>query len=179
MKDFVALDFEFGIHMSDRISIIEVGLQKVIDGKLVDSWTTLVNPESELDSYASDNIHHIYASDVIFAPTFREIWPKIVQFIGLLPVVVHGVKNEQHAIITNCRKYDLEIVNFKYVDTLKIAQKLMPRLPKYNVGYLASYFKLPPITEHAALDDAQLTAQIYLALRSQFGEYEIAKIYSY
>lgn len=176
MLDFVALDFEFGLHMSDRISIVEIGMQKVVGGKLVDNWQTLVNPESKLDGYASDNIHHIYASDVLFAATFATIWPQIISFVGDLPLVVHGVKNEQHAIITNCRFYDLPLQAFKYIDTLTLAKKLLPDLPKYNVNYLADYFKLPMTADHAALDDAQLTAQVLVAMQTKYGTDVISKI---
>lgn len=168
MLNFVALDFEFGLNMPERTSIVEIGLQRVINGQFEDNWETLVNPESDLDSYASDNIHHIYLSDVLFAPKFNEIWPEMVAFIGDLPVVVHGVKNEQQAIITNCQMYNLDCINFVYIDTLKLAQKYLPKLAKYNVNYLAHYFKIQLIADHSALSDAKVTAQIYLAIAKQF-----------
>lgn len=168
MINFVALDFEFGLNMPERTSIVEIGLQRVINGQFEDAWETLVNPESDLDAYASDNIHHIYLSDVLFAPKFNEVWSEMVAFIGDLPVVVHGVKNERHAIITNCQAYNLDYVDLVYVDTLKLAQTYLPKLAKYNVNYLAHYFGIPLVADHSALSDAKVTAQIYLALAKQF-----------
>lgn len=176
LLDFVTLDFEFGLHMPDRISIVEVGVQKFEHGKFGATFQTLINPESALDTYASDNIHHIYESDVLFAPTFADVWPQLTSFVGDLPVVVHGIKNEQRALITNCEFYQLPKVQFKFIDTLMLAQHLMPDLTKYNVHYLANYFDLAMSTDHMALDDATVTGQILLAMRQRFGVKKIVSL---
>lgn len=164
---FVALDFEFGMNLPERTSIIEVGLQKVEAGELTANRQWLVNPQSKIDAYASDNIHGIYPSDVVFAPTFAQIWPQMVKFIGDLPVVVHDVANERHAIITNARFYDLPLKPMRFVDTFKLAQNMWPGATRYGLNALAERLQLSTLGEHSALVDAQLSAHVLLAIADE------------
>ncbi|QBO36770.1 hypothetical protein EQG49_10010 [Periweissella cryptocerci] len=164
---FVALDFEFGMNLPTRTSIIEVGLQKVEMGEFTANRQWLVNPESDIDAYASDNIHGIYPSDVAFAPTFAEIWPQIVKFIGDLPIVVHDVANERHAIITNAKFYDLQLKPLRFIDTFKLAPNMWPGATRYGLNALAERLHLSTDGEHSALVDAQLSAKVLLAIADE------------
>lgn len=168
MASFVSLDFEFGMYLENRVSIVEIGMQKVIDNQLMDNLQTLINPQSDIDNYASDNIHHIYKSDILFAPTFADFWPKMLEFIGELPVIVHGIKNEKKAIETNCDFYNLNESNIKYIDTLRVTKDVLPDLDKYNLNYLGQTLNIKMNANHEALDDAIITAKILLKLIEKY-----------
>lgn len=170
INSFVALDFEFGEVKQERISIVEIGLQKVENGKFIKEFSMLINPESAIDSYASDNIHHIYQSDVRTAPTFETVWPDIMEFIGTNPVVVHDAKNERKAILSNIAYYDLTLDNLVLFDTLKLAKSVLPENEKYNISSLSEFLKLPKLVAHDALADAQETAQLFMELQKRISK---------
>ncbi|MBM7544026.1 3'-5' exonuclease [Periweissella beninensis] len=173
INDFVALDFEFGEVKKDRISIVEVGMQKVQDQKLTDKLSMLINPESNIDSYASDNIHHIYQSDVVAAPKFGDAWAIITNFIDDNHVVVHDAKNEGRAILSNATFYNLKVDNLVIYDTLKLAKCILPQHQKYNIAALSKYFDLPKLIAHDALDDAQETAQLFIKMQNLIFEKQL------
>ncbi|GAG23156.1 unnamed protein product, partial [marine sediment metagenome] len=50
------------------------------------------------------------------------------------------------------------------VDNIKLARILLPRLPSYSLDSLIDFFNLIPETRHRALDDARVTADIFLKL---------------
>lgn len=67
---FVALDFETA--NSKRTSICSVGMVKVIDNQITESFHTLVNP---FDYFTETNItvHGIHPEDVQDAPGFKHV----------------------------------------------------------------------------------------------------------
>ena len=85
---FIALDFETA--NGKRTSICSVGMVKVVNNEIVESFYTLVNP---FDYFSQTNIevHGITPEDVIDAPSFEYVFPYMMQFIDKLPVVAHNV----------------------------------------------------------------------------------------
>ena len=84
---FIALDFETA--NGKRTSICSVGMVKVVNNEIVESFYTLVNP---FDYFSQTNIevHGITPEDVIDAPSFEYVFPYMMQFIDKLPVVAHN-----------------------------------------------------------------------------------------
>ena len=73
---FVALDFETA--NSNRASVCEVGLSKVIDGERSAVFSSLVLPPKSVGHFAARNIriHGIQESDVLSSPEWGDIWPE-------------------------------------------------------------------------------------------------------
>jgi DNA polymerase-3 subunit epsilon len=67
--DFTAIDFETA--NGDSASACAVGLVKVRNGKIVDSYSSLINPPTGWWDFHPGNIrvHGIYPKDVETAPT--------------------------------------------------------------------------------------------------------------
>ncbi|MDU6793277.1 MAG: exonuclease domain-containing protein, partial [Staphylococcus sp.] len=86
-NSFIALDFETA--NKKRTSICSVGMVKVVDNEIVETFYTLVNPH---DYFSETNIHvhGIHPEDVKGAPDFKEVFPYMLQFINQLPVVAHN-----------------------------------------------------------------------------------------
>ena len=66
---------------------------KVINGKVVDSFDTYVNPGKgnlPLTSFIEE-LTHIRTSDLNAAPTFEEIKKSFLDFTGELPWVGHNI----------------------------------------------------------------------------------------
>ena len=162
IKSYVALDLETtGINPSlDKI--IEIGMLKVIDEKVVDSYKTLINPNIHICTRITE-ITGITDNMVLGKPAISEMIKDILDFIGDLPLLGHN-------IIFDYSFLKKAAVNSNYtfekqgIDTLKIARRLLPEVPHKNLEYLCDYFKLDKGSSHRAFDDAQSTIGLYRKL---------------
>ena len=77
--DFIALDVETA--NSNPKSICQIGIAIFKNGELVESWGSLVNPQSHFDGI-NMAIHGITPEAVKNAPTIEQLKPKIDQLIG-------------------------------------------------------------------------------------------------
>ena len=77
--DFIALDVETA--NSNPKSICQIGIAIFKNGELVESWGSLVNPQSHFDGI-NMAIHGITPQAVKNAPTIKQLKPKIDQLIG-------------------------------------------------------------------------------------------------
>ncbi len=159
IESYIALDLETtGINPSfDKI--IEIGMVKVIDGKEVDSYNTLINPDIHISTRITQ-ITGITDSMVLNKPIISELIKDILDFIGDLPLLGHN-------IIFDYSFLKKAAVNFNYtfekqgIDTLKIARRLLPEVPHKNLEYLCDYFKLDKKSSHRAFDDAQSAIRLF------------------
>ncbi len=90
IKSYVALDLETtGINPSlDKI--IEIGMIKVIDEKVADSYKTLINPNIHICTRITE-ITGITDNMVLGKPAISEIIKDILDFIGDLPLLGHNI----------------------------------------------------------------------------------------
>lgn len=159
IESYVALDLETtGINPSlDKI--IELGMAKVIEGKEVATYKTLINPDIPISARITE-ITGITDSMVYNKPVISEIIKHILDFIGDLPLLGHN-------IIFDYSFLKKAAVNSNYtfekqgIDTLKIARRLLPEVPHKNLEYLCDYFKLDKGSSHRAFDDAKSAIELY------------------
>ena len=74
--DFMAIDFETA--NADLSSVCQVGLVAFKNGEVVDTFSTLVDPQDHFDGI-NISIHGIDEAAVKGAPTFAQVFPEIVQ----------------------------------------------------------------------------------------------------
>lgn len=87
MTSFVAIDFETA--NGSLASICQVGIVVYQDGKEVDTFSTLVNPEEEFWGM-NIFIHGIEPDDVVHAPKFPEIYDELRKRLSGNFVLSHG-----------------------------------------------------------------------------------------
>jgi len=73
--NYCAIDFETAT--GSRNSACSVAVVDVVDGKMTDSYHTLIKPPG--NRYLDDNIeiHGICPNDTRMSPTFSEIWSEL------------------------------------------------------------------------------------------------------
>ena len=155
---YVAIDFETA--NNEAISPCSVGLAKVENGKVLDTYYTLINPPSSYFSPANISIHGIHPTDVKDAPTFEEIWPEILLFIDNNLVIAHNASFDIGIVKAMLTFYSIPIPPLHYADTVKIARKVFPDLPNHKLTSLSTYFGFD-YRAHHALDDAINCAKLF------------------
>ena len=139
--------------------ITEIGIMKVRNGEVIDSFETFVNPEKPIPIRVQE-ITHITDDMVKDAPTIEEIMPKVLEFFGDSVLVAHNADFDTSFIKYNCDKMGLKFDN-TYLDTLRLAKDLFPDYKKYKLGIIAENLGIKVEVAHRALDDVDTTVKVF------------------
>jgi DNA polymerase-3 subunit epsilon len=148
---YVAIDFETA--NNDPTSACSVGLAKMVDGKVLDSYYTLINPPSKYFSPMNISIHGIRPEDVANAPTFDMIWPAILLFIGNDLLIAHNAPFDIGILRAMLTHYGLPIPPLRYTCTVRISRKIWPHFSSHRLTSLSERFGFA-YQAHHALEDA-------------------------
>ncbi|MQF69475.1 DEAD/DEAH box helicase [SAR202 cluster bacterium AD-804-J14_MRT_500m] len=162
-RSYVALDLETTGLEATRDHIIEIGAIKFQGEKVVDTWSSYVNPYRRIPQFV-ERLTGITTADVEHAPPFAVVAGEIEQFIGSLPLVGHNISFDLEFL----SKAGLPLSNRNY-DTLDLAKILIPGGVQYSLSVLAKHLGINHERPHRALDDADITRRIFLMLLGRIG----------
>ena len=156
---YCVLDLETtGIsHFTEKIT--EVGIIKIKDGKIIDTFETFVNPEKPIPEEVVE-ITHITDDMVRDAETIDKIIPQIIEFIGDSVLVAHNADFDIGYLKYNFKKYGYELNN-TYIDTLRLSKAVFPDLKKYKLGVIADSLNIKVDVAHRALDDVKTLVAVF------------------
>ncbi|NGX58654.1 MAG: DNA polymerase III PolC-type, partial [Chlamydiae bacterium] len=156
-----------------RDFIIEIAAFDPVDNRTFDK---LVNPGIPIPPEATA-IHHISDEMVAEAPDFSVIGKEFIEFCGEDAVLVaHNNDSFDLPFIRNeFSRNDVEMPEWKYVDTLKWARRYRPDLPRHALQFLREVYGFPSNNAHRALDDVIVLHQVFEAMA---GDLSIEQIYT-
>lgn len=172
---FVVFDLEtFGLN-SHKHEIIEIGAIKVRGTRIVDTFSSFVNPNKTIPKKISE-LTHITQDMLDPAPTIEEVLPKFLEFSKDAVMVAHNSAFDMGFIRRDAKRY--MGIDFKppIIDTLQMARDLYPDLKGYNLDRLNKTFKLTLENHHRAIDDAQATAKLFIIFLEKYIENGIINI---
>ncbi len=156
--EFVVVDVETTGTDPKMADLVEVAAVRVKGGKVVDTFSTLVNPGRPI---VGNQMHGIKDADVKGKPSPAEAARKIIEFVGDAPFVGHSVGFDI-GFIEEALGDGTRIAQGTYLDTFVIAREGYPDLENYKLGTLAAYFGVELSQSHRALPDAQATANLLI-----------------
>lgn len=161
---FVALDFETA--NGKRTSICSVGMVKVVDNEIVETFYTLVNPK---DYFSQQNIkvHGIHPEDVETAPDFNFVLPYMLQFIADLPVVAHNAAFDMTVLHASIQALGAATPEMTYFCSLQLARRTI-NAQRYGLNHMMEYYHLDFHGHHDALNDAKACAMITFRLLKNY-----------
>lgn len=178
--EFIVFDLETTGLKADTEEITEIGAVICKKGKILDKFQTFVNPGKHIPHNITQ-LTGISDSDVENAPTLKEALGSFLDFVGDRPLVAHNASFDMEFVAVGCQKAGLPFEKVA-LDTLVIAQGLLPNLKRHRLNVLADYFGLPDFNHHRATDDAVTTAHLLeklFELLSQKGINTVAGINPY
>jgi DNA polymerase-3 subunit epsilon len=117
--NFIALDVETA--NADMASICQIGIAKYAEGKLVEEWSSLIDPEDYFD-LINVSIHGITEGDVIGCPTFPEAFDIIDHFLNNTICVSH-THFDRVSISRAIENYGLKEFNTEWLDSARVARR--------------------------------------------------------
>ena len=160
MDEFIALDLETA--NSGMESVCQVGIAHFKNRKLVDEWSTLVDPEDYFDPI-NIGIHGIDKKAVLGAPKFPDIHETLKSYMTNHIYVTH-THFDNTAIDQAEYKYDIfPHIKGTWLDSAKVARRIWPQCAKKGYG-LADVCKIIgyDFKHHDALEDAKASGQIII-----------------
>ena len=157
---YIVFDIETTGFSSIRDRIIEIGAVKVVNGKIVDRFSTFVNPQRPIP-FEITNLTSITDEMVMGSPAIDVILPQFLEFVGDGVLVAHNAGFDVGFIEQNCRNLGLDD-HFAYLDTVALARVLLPTLSKYKLNVVAKALNISLENHHRAVDDAGATAEIFV-----------------
>lgn len=158
--NFVVIDLETTGLEPAKDYILEIAAVKYENNKIIDTYTTLVNPEILISANIT-NINHIDNDMIKDCPKIEEVLPGFMNFIGQLPLVAHNAPFDIKFLNANLALLDLHLNN-PIIDTLPISRKLFSEIENHKLGTIKEYLNIDVQDSHRALPDCYVCGQIYL-----------------
>ncbi|HET9682277.1 MAG TPA: exonuclease domain-containing protein, partial [Candidatus Limnocylindrales bacterium] len=158
-RELVVIDVETTGTDPKMADLVEIAAVKIKGTKIVERWSTLVNPGRPI---VGNQMHGITDKDVKGAPSPKAAAEQLLAFVGDARVVGHNVGFDL-GFIEAARGDGFRFKPGTYLDTLVIAREGYPTGPDaYKLGDLARFFGVELSQSHRALPDAEATANLLL-----------------
>ena len=151
-----------GLKGGNRIT--EIGIVKVQHGKVIDTWTSLVNPERHIPGFIT-SLTGISDSMVYNAPVFANIVKPLLDILAGSIFVAHNVNFDYGFIKKECEMAG-HFFKMPKMCTVVESRKAFKGLKSYSLGNLSAHFDLNLTSHHRALADATATAELLLLIQN-------------
>lgn len=171
MKDlkFAITDIETTGNGIKGNRITEICVIIVQDGKVINEYSSLVNPSQEIPLYI-ESLTGINDEMVRNAPQFSEIADEVEKITKDCVFVAHNVNFDYNII-----KYEFASLNREFkrkrLCTVRLTKKLIPGLFSYSLGNICTSINIPHVDRHRAKGDCDATVTLFrrcLSLDPQF-----------
>lgn len=160
---FVVVDLETTGHHPDEESVTEIGAVLIENGKVIDRFEQLVNPNRPIPPFVT-KLTGITDAMVADAPPIAQVMGRFVDFAEGAVLVAHNAAFDAGLLDHQCRRILGRPLGLPTLCTVKLAQRLMPELRRTSLDSLCEHFQLEAASRHRAMGDAEMTGEVLLRL---------------
>lgn len=184
-KDFCVLDLETTGLDPSLDEIIEIGILKVRDNEVVDTFQSLVKPQStfieedefgnEVEFYIDDFISELtgITNEMLEdAPLLIDIFKDVENFLANDIIVGHNVNFDINFIYDFAEENSFKEISNDYWDSMKLARRILKNLNHHRLKDLTEFFNYE-YKAHRALDDCMATFNIMKHLKTYADDNDI------
>ena len=155
--EYVCFDLETTGLDAQRDVITEIGAVVLKNGQVTDEiFSTFVDPERPMNPEII-RLTGITDEMVKGAPKQAEAIRQFLAFVNGRPLAAHNAGFDVGFLSEGCRRCGIPF-EATAVDTLPLAQALLPHLSKHKLDIVADHLGLPAFHHHRATDDASTVA---------------------
>lgn len=164
-KKYVVVDLETtGTSRQDNDRIIQFAAVVIENWQIQDQIAFLVNPEQPITQRIS-NLTGITNKQLRQQAVFQEHAQAIFELLKDATFVAHNVNFDLPFLQSELTAANLPQLNCAAIDTVELAQVLLPQAPSFKLVDLTHYLKIDHLAPHQADSDALATAILFLKLR--------------
>ena len=139
--------------------ITEIAAVKIRNGQMINSFQTLVNPETHIPSFIT-RLTGITNDMVKSQPTINQVLPSFLEFLGEDVFVAHNATFDFGFLEHNLRVHGHQFSPPRLC-TKKLANRLFPELSHKRLSDLCTHMNITNIQAHRAMGDVQATALVF------------------
>ncbi|HZP40607.1 MAG TPA: exonuclease domain-containing protein [Candidatus Binatia bacterium] len=156
---FVVVDLETTGGPAGGTGITEIGAVRVRQGRLAETFATLVNPERPIPPFVS-RLTGITDEMVAEAPRIDAVLPRFLEFAGDDVLVAHNAAFDLAHLNAAAERVVGRRLDHPGLCTLRLARRLLPELRRRALDVVASHLGIACFGRHRALPDARIAAEI-------------------
>lgn len=157
---YIVFDVETPNFHNDRFSAI--GITVVEDGKIVDRFYSLVNPEAHFDRF-NIQLTGITPQMVEDAPNFARLWAQIEPIMSGGILVAHNARFDLGVLSKCLRAYGIEWKqSVTYACTCSMGRKFCPDFPNHKLNTMCEILGIG-LDHHHAGSDSDACAEILMS----------------
>jgi len=154
--------------------ITEIAALRVAhDGRILEEFTTLVNPERPIPSFISA-LTNITWDMVCDAPRFHEIAWEVERMLAGRIFVAHNASFDWRFLSWEIEHATGLAPESRVLCTVRLARQVVPEVGSRSLDSLAYYFNLANEARHRAYGDARVTAALLGRLMARLEERDVA-----
>lgn len=169
-ENYCVVDLETtGIYVSSA-KIIEISAIKVRRNKVVDEFSTLVNPHCHIPA-AATAVNHITDRMVRDAPDLTDVLDSFFSFVDSDIIVGYNNAGFDLNILYDARiaLRGKPFIN-NYIDVLYASRRCLKDIENHRLETVSRYYGLDTTGEHRALKDCYLTKMVYDKIFEVYGD---------
>jgi DNA polymerase-3 subunit epsilon len=170
--DYCIVDVETTGLSPRHNGVIEIGLVKVSGLKIIDTYSTFINPGKDIP-YFITQLTGITNEDVYDAPFFEDIADEITEFIGSNILTAHNLSFDSSFLKKEFIYCGKEPLNNLGLCTLKLSRRIYPMLRSKSLGVVCKHLGLKNSGAHRALSDSEVTAKLLIKLIKEVKNFNI------
>lgn len=156
----IVLDIETTGLSPYRHKITEIAAVKVVNGEVIDTFQTLINPETPIPSFIT-RLTGINDDMVRDAPTVDKILPNLKEFLGNDIIVAHNASFDYKFISHNLFLHEKKHLSNPKLCTVKLANRVHSDLPSKKLSALCQHYGFVNENAHRAMSDVEATVKVF------------------
>ncbi len=156
------LDFETTGFSADYDRVIEIGVVKITNHKIIDTFQEFVNPGVRITS-AITSLTGITNEMVKDADRSSKIMPRLKSFVGDELIVAHNASFDSRFYTAEMNRVGIYPKN-EFLCSLLLARRMYQNLDSHKLGVLCNYLGVTNKASHRALGDAEATHKVFNAI---------------
>ncbi|ARE29142.1 helicase C-terminal domain-containing protein [Lactococcus cremoris] len=166
MTRYAVVDLEATDAHSSENKIIQIGIALVEGGKIVETYSTEVNPHEPLLPRISE-LTGLSDKQLKSAPDFSEVASEVRKLLTDSIFVAHNARFDYGLLEKSFLNAGLEFNEMLRVDTVDLARVFYPTFEKYGLEALSEKLDLAHDHPHAAVSDAYATAELLIRIEEK------------
>lgn len=166
-KTYAVVDLEMTNPTLDGSGrIIQFSCTFIEKGQITDTFSTLIDPQLPIPPEVQ-KLTGINNNDVRKAPLFIDVAETIYALLQDTVFVAHNIMQDYRFLNAELERAGFPPLELKGIDTVQLAQILLPTLPSYRLVDLGKYLGIEHDRPHQADSDTYVTAELFLLLQKR------------
>lgn len=160
---YVVFDFETtGFNAGGGDSIIEVGAVKLLDGKIIDKFSELIDPGRDVPKKITE-VTGITTEMVKGKDNEEIVIKRFIEWFKDYPMVAHNAKFDVSFLEMAYKKYNLGEYKNTVIDTLELSRTMDVEYGRHSLSALVKRYNIPfdEDSHHRGDYDAEATALVF------------------